>query len=261
MLYLFGLVCLQIVIESLPVSSSGNCVLWTHLMELYTNIKTCAVPVDIDFLLHGPTIVVVGLYFFDTIWWYLLHIRQMYKQIVSFSVMCFISGFITALLYVPIRQCKLVTIPLWVGFVITAALLFSLVRCKQKETKKILTWQDVVVLGLVQGCALLPGISRFASTYVAARWLGFYNYHAFGYSFAVQLPLLGAAFLKGLYGIYAGTVAVDIFTLPLLSVIVLSTLLSYVVFAWVGRLAVSGQMYAFGWYVVGTAIVAYSYGL
>ena len=261
MLYSLTLVVLQIVIESLPVSSSGNCALFTHLFELYTTIKTSTVPVAIDFLLHGPTIVVVGIYFFSTISWYLLHIRKSYQEVRLFIVSCMISGGITAIGYLLIRQLHLITIPLWLGLMITAGILFSLQWCTFIPTKKILSYKDACVLGMVQACALLPGISRFASTYVAARWIGFYPYHAFGYSFALELPLLGVAFLKGVYSVYSGDSDGDIFTLPLMGLVLLATVISYAVFVWVGRLVVENKIQNFGWYVLFTAVIAYMYGL
>ncbi len=261
MLYLLGTVFLQIVLESLPISSSGNCALWTHLLELYTNIKACSMPVDIDFLMHGPTIVVVGVYFFDVISWYLLHIRQTYKSLWSLAMVCLIVGHITALGYLVFRLFSLITIPLYVGFSITAAFLFSLLCCKKVPTKKVLTYRDGVILGIVQALSLLPGISRFASTYVAARWLGFYNYHAFGYSFLIQMPLLGVAFLKGLYGVYSGEVSGAIFTPSILIVALCAMVVSYFALQLVGRLINKDKVYVLGWYVIGTAFIAYIYGI
>lgn len=49
------------------------------------------------------------------------------------------------------------------------------------------------------GIALLPGISRLASVFVATRWLGYTNRQAFEISWMVQVPLIVAAATKGLY--------------------------------------------------------------
>ena len=51
-----------------------------------------------------------------------------------------------------------------------------------------------VILGVVQGIALLPGISRMAITYATARWLRFSPRLAFELSCAIQWPLIAAAF-------------------------------------------------------------------
>ncbi|QQR49268.1 undecaprenyl-diphosphate phosphatase [bacterium] len=67
-------------------------------------------------------------------------------------------------------------------------------RAKTEE-KKLTSFKIYAILGLVQGLALLPGISRFASTYVAARWLGFSTRRAFQVCFLLELPIVLAAFL------------------------------------------------------------------
>ncbi len=261
MLYLLSMVFLQIVVESLPVSSSGHCALWTYFLDISTTIKTCIIPVDIDFLLHIPTIAIVTLYFSDAIVWYLLNIRYMYKKIGLYALSSFIAGLITSVGYVLIRKLKLFSISYSLGFFITGMILSSLFFCKIKQTKRILTVKDAILLGCVQACALLPGISRFASTFVAARWLGFHNYYAFAHSFAIHIPLLVAASLKALYGICNGSVLIDYFTIPVLLVSFFATIVSYSLFVWVGRLVIAGTLQRFAWYVFGASFLAYFYGI
>jgi undecaprenyl pyrophosphate phosphatase UppP len=57
------------------------------------------------------------------------------------------------------------------------------------------------ILGLVQGIALLPGISRLATTYAAARWLGMQPRKAFEVSWLIAVPLFFAASMQGIYKI------------------------------------------------------------
>ncbi|MBY0353425.1 hypothetical protein K2W90_03610 [Candidatus Babeliales bacterium] len=66
---------------------------------------------------------------------------------------------------------------------------------KDKGSQKTVSWSTYAILGLVQGLALLPGISRFASTYAAARWLGFTQRRAFQVCFLLELPVVIAAFV------------------------------------------------------------------
>jgi undecaprenyl pyrophosphate phosphatase UppP len=58
--------------------------------------------------------------------------------------------------------------------------------------------KNAIVLGLVQGCAMLPGVSRFATTYAAARWLSFSDRHALETAWMIQMPLMGISFLHSL---------------------------------------------------------------
>ncbi|MFA6535451.1 MAG: undecaprenyl-diphosphate phosphatase, partial [Candidatus Babeliales bacterium] len=89
------------------------------------------------------------------------------------------------------------------GFIITMLLLFSLRLIRNNSTSTALQvgcyepfdFKKAIILGAVQGCALLPGISRFASTYVAGCWLKISPRRAFQISFLIHLPLIVAAFL------------------------------------------------------------------
>ncbi len=261
MLYLLSIVFLQIVIESLPVSSSGHCALWTYFFENLTNAKTCIIPVDIDFLLHLPTIFMVTFYFSEPIIWYIFHIKKMYKKIALYAFSSFIAGLITSVGYVVIRKFKLISISYSLGFFITGLLLSSLFICKVEKSKRTLTITDAAILGFVQACALLPGISRFASTYVAARWLGFHNYYAFAHSFAIQIPLLVAAFLKATYGLCIANTIGDYLSMPLLITSICATIIAYRLFVWVGRLVMADTLQRFAWYVFGVSFLAYFYGI
>jgi len=86
--------------------------------------------------------------------------------------------------------------PLGVGFAVTALSLASLTWCTKDRGS--LTMAKMIVLGVVQGCALLPGVSRFASTYTAARWLSLSPRHALETAWIIQMPLMGVSFVYSL---------------------------------------------------------------
>ena len=87
------------------------------------------------------------------------------------------------------------------GFFITIVALGSLYWCPVRSAQP-LRWDKALVIGLVQGIALLPGISRLASVFVATRWLGYNNRQAFEISWMIQVPLIAAAATKGLLALY-----------------------------------------------------------
>jgi undecaprenyl-diphosphatase len=56
-----------------------------------------------------------------------------------------------------------------------------------------------LVVGLVQGLAVFPGVSRSGSTIAAALFMGLAAGEAFRFSFLLSIPaILGAALLEGL---------------------------------------------------------------
>ena len=107
-----------------------------------------------------------------------------------------------------------------------------------------------IVLGMVQGLALLPGISRFGSTFFAARWLGFSRSQAFEYSFLIQFPLLFAAIIKGFYFVDGTFLRLNLLTIPILFVFVISGTISYFSLLWVKKVVDSGFIWCFCFYLV-----------
>lgn len=58
-----------------------------------------------------------------------------------------------------------------------------------------LTWKDALWVGMAQGLAVFPGISRSGATLVAALGRGLAPAEAFRFSFLCSLPAVGGAFL------------------------------------------------------------------
>ena len=92
--------------------------------------------------------------------------------------------------------------PAWVGFflLVTAALLAAprVLRLSSGGSPMIFPWQALVI-GAVQGMAVLPGISRSGSTIVAGILLGIEGKNAARFSFHLSIPaVLGAFILEGI---------------------------------------------------------------
>lgn len=60
-----------------------------------------------------------------------------------------------------------------------------------------LRWRDALLIGLAQGCAIVPGVSRSGSTITAGRLLTFDRASAARFSFLLSIPITaGAALVK-----------------------------------------------------------------
>lgn len=64
-----------------------------------------------------------------------------------------------------------------------------------KEAKKELSLRAALIVGVVQGVAVLPGISRSGATIAAAMMLGMAGASAFRFSFLLSLPAVAGAAL------------------------------------------------------------------
>jgi undecaprenyl pyrophosphate phosphatase UppP len=220
--------------------------------------------------LHGPTALILAIFFFKR-WFFLLravlvntffllrgHTKYRARRtrtlwaivckIIFFTALADVATFFFYLLFRFGINTDL--FPLGVGFVITSMLLFSLYFCQSKQYAR-WHWQAAVVLGVVQGLALLPGISRFAITFVCARWLNFSNKKAGEISFLIQWPLITAGFLQGAYYVRA----FSIFDASMFWVMFGAGIAAFVAFCWVYHMLMTNKLWYFAWYLPAPTVV------
>lgn len=273
MLYLYVWSFLQIIFESLPISSSGNVILWSICIARLANwFQIVEISKNIDFIMHGPTLIIIVIFFRKQL--LALYNRCIYedgfiKKIVMFMI-CADSVTCTWFLWFAYYK---VMMPLWIGFLITALFLFSLTLIKKDSTQILvpsenyqgtdISWsmKNGLLLGFLQGIALMPGVSRFALTFVGARWLQFSAYDALFVSFLLQMPLIGAAFVKGIWSVHYEDMSNVLGTSNFMMIVGGATCLSYVLFIFVSRMAYRQKLHLFAWYMVLIAGAAWYWGL
>ena len=255
-------VSMQLILEMFPISSSGHVLLLEQLVyrcrrdTLWLPVTSQLRSTTLLDIIHFPSLVVLGLYFFNRWFIFVRYIRRCWAMLVKLLILVFVTDVMTFLWYLLIRKYHFLTIPLWLGFGITALLLWSLSWCPESNK----TWRiwDAVLLGCVQGLALLPGISRYASTFVVARWLGISERHATEISFLIEAPLVGAAFLFAL--VFEGKIIIwsQLLSLPSLLVILMSSIAAWYVLTLSLYLSRTRQLYYVGWYIMVPLIFALS---
>ena len=197
--------------EFLPVSSSGHLVLLQNLFGM----KEPEVLFDIS--LHIGTLTAVCIVFFP-------EILSILKTLVRLPGLIKTSGGIKQAYQdnEPVRMAALIVVgsiptaflgllfhklvdqlfgSIWlVGFmlIITGALLWQTRRFRIKgRPLKGTDMKDALVIGLVQGLAIIPGISRSGSTISVAIFMGIDREVAGRYSFLLSIPaILGALILS-----------------------------------------------------------------
>ena len=101
------------------------------------------------------------------------------------------------------------------GFVLTACLLTASEMFKKSETT-LLDGKKSILTGVLQGIAVLPGVSRSGATISALRLQGVDKNEAASFSFLLSIPIIiGSAILEGI-DLARGSAALDIATLPLI---------------------------------------------
>lgn len=184
---------IQGITEWLPVSSSGHLVLAQKLMNL-------DVPVAFDVFLHFASLLVLLLFFWRDIIKILASLIKLDKksQYFKLAILVIIGNLFTALIVFPLQnifeKAFFNLFAVGIFFLITGILLFfSESNKKQKE----ISTKSAIIIGIAQGIAFLPGISRSGATIAAALLLGIKKDSAFKFSFLLAIPAIaGATLLK-----------------------------------------------------------------
>lgn len=191
---LLGLV--QGVTEFLPVSSSGHLAVLQH----YLGFKGDRLFFDV--MLHFATLLAVLVYFRREIVDYLRRPRVLALVV----LVCIPTGVVGLLLKdrveVLLYHPKFVAIM----FLFTAAVDFLIDRVEGIRPLEELGTLGALFVGLCQGVAVVPGISRSGSTMLGSLVAGVYREEAAPFVFIVSIPaILGATLLEV---VKAGTVVV-----------------------------------------------------
>ena len=204
--FLLGLV--QGLAEFLPISSSGHLSIAQNLLGLNTEI-----PEFFDVLLHLGTLVAVFVAYWRDICDMVAELIHGVGDLVHGTtprqvpparrlILLIIVGTLPLFILLPIhKQVQALSnnmVFIGAALVVTGFLLFAcdLVRTG-KKTERTATIADVLVVGLGQAIATMPGISRSGMTITTGCFMGFERKFAVRFSFLLSIPaVLGANILS-----------------------------------------------------------------
>ena len=247
---------IQIVLESLPISSSGHLFLLEKILNNTSQAITSYVKIRYIHMLHGPTLLVIAVLFFQQ-WFRMLRSPMRYKKpLLALFILGIIADSITCLWYGLFTFIGTQWFPLPIGFFITILILFLsyYVPRHQPSNLPFRSYRQLInagfLLGNIQGIALLPGISRFAITFVLANYLGWRPQRALELSFALQTPLICAAFIRSFYQLWRVDFFVFSICAEMMSIVIMATIIA--IFAlWLTRcLIMTNRFYYFAWYML-----------
>ncbi len=179
----------QGVTEFLPVSSSGH--LW--LLLEYWDIRS----LSLEVVLHaGSLLAVIGFFWKDII----RIVREMFRRggdslgwkLLVATLLTAPTGILMHNFFTGEMTTRLVGITL----LITAGLIVAAEVFRPQKVREF-TWKIAILLGLVQGLAVLPGISRSGLTIAFLILIGLPRKQAAENSFLLAIPtILGALFFS-----------------------------------------------------------------
>ncbi len=173
--------------EFLPVSSSGHLVLMDKLLYLKGNSLT------LDVFLHTGTLMAVVSYYFREI---LALLRRPFSKLGLRLLVSTMPTVIIALLFEKtFEQIFHSGATLGIEFVITGVLLLYVEsRLDQRGIpKEKISMSGAFFIGLAQGAAILPALSRSALTLCTALGFGMKRDDAVKYSFLLSVPIVFGA--------------------------------------------------------------------
>ena len=218
------LAIVQGITEWLPISSSGHLV----LVQQYLGIATT---VFFDVILHIGTLLAVLVAFRKDI---LAILRAVFHSefkteqgklalyIIVASIPTAIIGFLFQATFEAFFSNLLVV---GFAFIITGVLLY--LSKLQKNRNSELNYAKALLIGTVQGVALIPGISRSGSTISAGLLLKMKKEKAFQFSFLLFIPaVIGAALAEGVKE-WSSLAANDVDLLTVFLGVLVTSLVSY----------------------------------
>ncbi len=232
--------------EFLPVSSSG------HLAVLQDWLNFRGNRLFFDVLLHLATLLAVFVYFREDILRYISSKKRLLLIILA-TIPTGIIGlalkpFVEGVLYKP----ALVA----VMFVITALVVFFVDVLEGTEGVDEIPFWRALVVGVFQGLAVVPGLSRSGLTIFASLWAGIKREEAAPFSFIVAIPAIaGANFLEFLD--VGSSVAFDVYDILGMAAAFLTGLLALKLF--VGFLNRRSFKF-FGLYLLALAVLVFVFG-
>jgi len=176
--------------EFLPVSSSGHLIIFQNLFGMEEPMLT------FDIFLHIGTLVAVFIVFWKDIWRLLK--KPFCKEVALLIVATIPVGIIGLLFDDKVAAISTLT-TVGICLIFTGVILFFSDRLTGRIKLNELSFGKSLFIGLMQGIAVLPGVSRSGSTICASLLCGLDRKEAARYSFLLSiLAILGAGLVHSL---------------------------------------------------------------
>ncbi len=249
---LLGLV--QGVTEFLPISSSGHLSIIQSLMgnEFSGNVY-------FGIVLHMGTLLAVLIFMRKQIWEVLLMFKNPFSKRSALLHSLLLGTLVTAVFIIFFKKIlmNMFSTPKVAGWALLFTgginILAQVFLTKNKNSIKTANPASGAFVGLMQGFAAIPGISRSGATILAGGISGLSPEKAFNFSFLLSLPAIGGAFILETISGAGGAQS-----LPMSQMIIgfLAALISgYFALKLLRNLVNSGKYYLFGIYAIIAGLV------
>ncbi len=199
-LALFFLGIIQGLTEFLPVSSSGHLVLFSKLLGLQESLF-------VSILLHVATLLSICVVLWKDIW---QMIRHPLSEKTMMLVVATIPTCIIVLCILPLVKSSFAGGLLPVCFAFSALWLFVSEAFAKKRQSNAFSYANAFWMGVAQGFAVFPGVSRSGSTIGAGVFSGAERAEVAKFSFLMSIPIIFLSMLMEIFEVVTGAEAVSI---------------------------------------------------
>jgi len=176
--------------EWLPISSTGH----LELSDIFLGLE---MPISFDGILHIGTLIVILVFFRKEIRKILsalahLDFKTEHGKMIPLIIVGSIPTALIGLIFGwQIESTFQTILPIGTAFIFFGALLYTSKFSKDKHGN--ISYFAAIIMGIAQGIAIIPGVSRSGATIAVAFLLGIKREKAFKFSFLLSIPSILAA--------------------------------------------------------------------
>lgn len=238
--------------EWLPISSTAHLRIAEHFLALTTT------PL-FNVTLHTGTLIVVLFYFRKDVKSILssiinLDTKSESGRLIFPIIIATIPTAIVGLIYVEFLEANLQTfLIIGITFLLGATMLF-ISRTREETTEKV-TYTTALIMGVAQGFAIFPGLSRSGVTISTALLLGLKREKAFRFSFLLSIPAVAGDLIVEAYNQRLQFSTLGIGPLQTLVGTVFAVIAGYAAIRIVSKLVLSRKFHYFSVYTMALGII------
>lgn len=199
-LALFFLGLVQGLTEFLPVSSSGHLVMLSKIFGIEESLF-------VSIILHTATLFSILVVFRKEVWQML---RHPFSQQTMMIVTATVPTCLLCLLFMPIIKMSFSGGLLPLCFLVSAILLLTAERISKTKSPMTLSHKSAFLIGVAQGFAVFPGISRSGTTISAGLLAGVDKEEVTKFSFLMSIPIVFLSLVMEIFEIAFGGQAVSV---------------------------------------------------
>ncbi len=235
----------QGITEWLPISSTGHLRLIEHFFGL-------RVPILFDVILHVGTLIVVLVYFRREVRKTLLAIAHLdfkteYGKMVPLIVVGIIPTVSIGIIFGRlIEETFRSVLPIAIALIICGLIVYSSKIGKPKTDS--IGYSTAILIGIAQGIAIIPGISRSGSTIAIALLLGIKRGKAFSFSVLLSIPAILGALSLTVYTEFSELTTTGIGWSEIIAGPFIAMLVGYFALKMLWKMMLKGKFYLFAFY-------------